>query len=1042
MDRHFRITAPVPPAEALVRPRLLSLVAQRWDRPVTLVTGGPGLGKTTLLAHGMRENALDPRGDDHWLTIDRFDADATRLGRTLLEILGVSKSPAAVSADDVTEALWSRAPMPVCLVLDDAHALPTGSDGLALLAAVIESLPANAHVVLASRTEPGLPLARLEVTGSLMRVDPDMLRFDEAELREIADRRGLAPEAFRETGGWPALVALTATAGRALASRYLGEEVVGPLEAPRRRVLAVLVELGGADDDLMSAALGEHVDLAAALDGVPLIAVDASGWFRPHDLWGPLGGLRLDEGEATSIRRRAIRHHLDRGRFEEAFNVVATADLWDEAAAVIRASCLDRTRAPAADQLERWLARCPSDVRAGSPGLLAAGVLATLTDPSNAAGLLSRAMETFRDEGDADAELGAIAHLGRSAWWRQDLAQLAGLVDRMAVFVAAGHPVAAALDTLGRAVVADIAGDDAAVIGLLAGVPRGVLGPAWDPSVDWLRAAAHFGRGDLEQARDITRRTVREANDPIFRATLGIADLSAGWKLGLPTDVALRRGEALVAEVEASGAVQNIALAAASLSLMASFAGDQALARTHLDHARLHAAHDRPVTTVRLVLAEASLLLGAGDDEGAARLLAEEAARSGLDQSTTRRAWRESLCLPYVLLPETRATWDSTTLTGVWSHTRQLSAAVVAVRERTALTLLPDLPVGDVAALRARLHPRFVAELAVGLHEVGRPEGAVLLDDLGASGRQAVRDLSSQSSARARSARALLAAVPAMPRQPAELGVLGPLVVRRDGVVVDLPELRRERVRALLALLVERRTVPRRDAMATLWPDFDARAAANNLRVTLNHLLRVLEPERGDSEPAYLVRSDAQQLRLVTGRSLHLDVDEFGRLLAEAEKAEGDGTPSVALEAYLAAIPLWRGELHAGVADAPWLDLARERARLRFTTVSQRAADLSLACGDHDRADALARRVVELDPWAEAAHAVLVEAALRRDDRSAARAALDRCLGALDELEVPASKRVCHLARQLGVHDLRSPLVRALAPERRRVTKYRTAPQR
>jgi hypothetical protein len=72
------------------------------------------------------------------------------------------------------------------------------------------------------------------------------------------------------------------------------------------------------------------------------------------------------------------------------------------------------------------------------------------------------------------------------------------------------------------------------------------------------------------------------------------------------------------------------------------------------------------------------------------------------------------------------------------------------------------------------------------------------------------------------------------------------------------------------------------------------------------------------------------------------------------------------------------------------------------------------AQGHPDRAEALARSAIDVDPWAEHAHAVLVAAALARGDRAAARAALQRCEAALSELGVEPSDETRRLARQAG----------------------------
>ncbi|MGH9210084.1 MAG: BTAD domain-containing putative transcriptional regulator [Acidimicrobiales bacterium] len=1012
MVRPFRFTAPALRSTALVRPRLLRILHGRWEHRVAVVIGGAGLGKTTLLVQAMVENQLAPHGKDVWLALDHSDADGG-LGDDLLRALDRRVPLGGATAAAVAEAVWSRSPLPVCLLLDDCHLLPAGSSGHGLLVELVGLLPANGHLVIATRTDPQLPLARLATTGELQRVTASQLRFDQAELDELAERHGLEPAELVTSGGWPAMAELTASAGRGMAGDYLWQEVIEPLGRDRRRILAALVDLGGGDDALISAALDQAVSLSRALDGVPLVAVDDAGWHQPHALWRPMARLRLADAERPTVLRRAVRHHIDSGRFGEAFALLAAAGLWDEAPGLLRASCLLVTRHPPADLLRRWVASCPDEVVAGPWGQLALGVLAELERPDQAVGPLQAAIAGFREDGDLDAELGAITHLGRAAWWTRDFEVLASLHRRISELKSTGHPVAAGLAAVSRAVFADLNGDDAAILDAFAKHVPGQLGPAWDPMVDWLRAAAHYGLGDPTAALAITGRLLAEVDDQIFRVTVDALNGSARWRLGLGFDELDDMG-ARLDDMAATGVLHNVTLGAADLSRAFSHVGDVEQARTYLDRVGSQEHDDRLVAAVRVGLAEASLLLAEGDEEGASRVLRAAVERFGLDRSSARRAWRDTLGFTYILLPETRPAWSETALTGCWAHSRELAAAVVALREGDERAAV-SVDVTDLDAVRARLHHRFAAELAVGLDRVGRAAGADLLDRLGQPGRSVLRTLAASGPARrASGAKTLLAAVPAPPQVTVEIGVLGPMVLRRDGQLIDDPALRRERVRALLAYLISRRTVTRAEIVATLWPDLDDRAGSNNLRVTTNHLLRALEPWRGDGEPAYFLRSQGQQLRLVSDPMLRVDVDEFDRHLTDADAAERDGVPSIALDAYLAAIRLWRGGLHSDGPDVEWLDLDRERVSVRHRGAVQRAAQLVLGRGDLDHAEELAGQAIELDPWAEPAHGVLVAAALARGDRTAARRALDRSLAATADLGVEPSDETRRLARRCG----------------------------
>ena len=359
--------------------------------------------------------------------------------------------------------------------------------------------------------------------------------------------------------------------------------------------------------------------------------------------------------------------------------------------------------------------------------------------------------------------------------------------------------------------------------------------------------------------------------------------------------------------------------------------------------------------SARLAVAEAAMLVAAGDETAAAALLERAIAVHGLDSGIDRRAWRRGLALTYVLVQSARERWDAAELRGHVTEARTLARVVVALRDVDEVRRsLRDLDLSDMSPVRAALPHRFAVELALGLEAAGRSEGPALLEALGPRGRDAMRAEAATRTQRARLAKSLLAAVPAPPADRTEVAVLGPLALARNGEPVTDGDLRRERVRALLAFLVGHRTTSRAAIMAALWSDLDDRAAANNLRVTMTYLLRVLEPWRSAREPAFHIRIDGQAVRLGTSDWLRIDVDRFDDHVDGAARAEADGTPSLALEHNLAAVALYPGEAYEGVADADWIAVEREHFRRRFVAAATRAGELLVARGDVDDAERVA----------------------------------------------------------------------------------------
>jgi DNA-binding SARP family transcriptional activator len=587
---------------------------------------------------------------------------------------------------------------------------------------------------------------------------------------------------------------------------------------------------------------------------------------------------------------------------------------------------------------------------------------------------------------------------------------------RIVELQATGHPVARAMFTVGQAMLADVAGDDAAVIAHLDRLERGVLEPAFEANADLLRGIVTLDMGDADTALALAER-VRPLGAyelrPIFHA------------LRLWTYNAVGRFDELIAElpgrvaaVRATGVSSDRYLLLALASASMSHVGEIESARRFLDELMPLSppGPDENTLTARTALVIASLQLAEGDEDAATATIVETMAASGLEKGVDRRGWRQTLPLSYVLVPEARAHWDAQPFEAHLRIARDLARAVVAVREGGDEQRLRHLKLPEVHQVRGALHFRLAAELAVGLSALNRPEGATLLEELGPPGRDAVRAMAGGRARKAKLARQLLAVVPHPPAEVTWLGVLGSLDVRRpgrDGTEVVDAHLRRKRLRALLAFLVGHRTTDRSLVAAALWPDLDEKSAANNMAVTLSYLLQMLEPDRPTGEPAYTVRVDGQTIKLICGDHLQVDTDVFDEHLAAAAAAEASGAPSLALEHNLAAVDLYRGDLHADLPDAEWAMIDREHYRTRFLSAAVRAGQLLVARGDTEQSEDIARRVLEVDPWNEAGHAVLVNAALATGDRATARRRFDACLDALAELGLEPSEATQQLRRRM-----------------------------
>ena len=158
----------------------------------------------------------------------------------------------------------------------------------------------------------------------------------------------------------------------------------------------------------------------------------------------------------------------------------------------------------------------------------------------------------------------------------------------------------------------------------------------------------------------------------------------------------------------------------------------------------------------------------------------------------------------------------------------------------------------EVGIVRAHLPVRWIAELAAAATAARNPPPDDLLEALGPAGPAALRAIASSGGTGrvATAARSLAQSLPAVPPYRLRIGVLGPLRLWRDGVGVEHPELRRQRVRELLCYLVVHRRARREAVGEELWPD--VADPGRNLRVTLNYLQTVLQPERARDQQAVL----------------------------------------------------------------------------------------------------------------------------------------------------------------------------------------------
>ncbi|WP_448611824.1 BTAD domain-containing putative transcriptional regulator [Geodermatophilus sp. URMC 60] len=1014
MSRALRYMPPLASRDLIVRPRLLDVLRSRFERPLTVVVAPAGFGKTSLLGQAVSENALSPAGEDRWLTCQPDDTTLSVLASGAFAAVGLSApvpedpQQAAVA---VAQSLWSAAPRQIALVLDDVHLVTPGSPAGRFLGHLVEELPRNGHLVLASRPPFPLSVSRLVANGDAVVLREDELQFREDEVAAFAESRGVPPELLSDVGGWPALAELTATAGPFAVSGYVWEELLAQLTPERRHALALLVAVGGADEEIAAALLGRDVDLRSLLDGLPLVVHSRSGWWSLHGLWAAALQHHLDSGQVAEARRTAADVLRGRGQYQEAMGLLLDARAWEDVRRLVVEVCECCTALVPTDVLESWLRRLPHEVQRSPEGLLLAAMVAEPTSPGAAEEFLAQALaggETV--DGVRYACLNALVQL---AFWRNDRRRMEALLQELQELARDGHPGASAIVALLQGVLAHSTDEVRSALAVPSLMSRTPLNPVQE----WLHAQLVLLKlGDAPAGEVLARRSLSHPATTMHGVSRCL--LLESFRLRGRLDEAERLLPYLLGDMQPDKVLTSPELVTCAVSLL-DVLGRHEEAEQLLGTSRPVLAAS-PVAWAPLAgtLAEVFHALSVGAEEQATATLRSIAPSNGGRLSGAVRVSPVALPLLYVLVPGIRERWDADPPPGSLADLHTGARALVELRERGSTAAAGAVPPSAWPVLRALLPVPWTTELALGMVAAGQDGARAVVEALGPGARPTLRAQAATASSAplAATARALLRTIPAVPTARLHLRALGPLELRRDGVVVTAPELRRERVRQLLGYLLVHDRPTRTAITSELWPDLDDAAAGKNLRVTLAYLQNVLEPQRGELDPPYFLRSAGAVLHLVVDEALQIDVLEFERALDEAARLERQGAPSAALSAYLQAAELWGGDLLADVSGGSWLEWERDRLRSRFVSSAVRAGNLLLARGDTPTARILAERALRADDCSEDAYQLLVAVHLAEGDLVDAHRALRRCQRMLHELGVPPQPRTRALAQQLAAH--------------------------
>jgi LuxR family maltose regulon positive regulatory protein len=422
----------IPPIrpELVSRSRLIERLNAGLHHKLTLVSAPAGFGKTTLVSEWVADcERLEPKVHAAWLSLDNADNDPTRFlaylvaalqtiavrqspaGNIGAGVLGALQSPQPPSTESILTALLNEIttiPDDFVLVLDDYHLIEAQPIHGALTF-LLEHLPPQMHLVIATREDPNIPLARYRARGQLAELRVADLRFTPSEAAEFLNQvmgLNLSAEDIAaletRTEGWIAGLQLAAismqghqdatsfiqsfTGSHRFVLDYLVEEVLQQQSESVQTFLlrtSILDRLCGPLCDavlLDPAACGqetleylEHANLFI----IPLD--DERRWYRYHHLFADLLRQRLHQNIASStesalgrvneLHIRASQWFEDNGLYIEAFQHAAAANDLERAERLIEGKGIPLHARGAAASIVNWLASLPKTVLDSRPSL-------------------------------------------------------------------------------------------------------------------------------------------------------------------------------------------------------------------------------------------------------------------------------------------------------------------------------------------------------------------------------------------------------------------------------------------------------------------------------------------------------------------------------------------------------------------------------------------------------------------------------------------------------------------------------------------------
>jgi LuxR family transcriptional regulator, maltose regulon positive regulatory protein len=464
-----KLSVPFVRPSLVARPSLSEKLDEGLERKLTVVSAPAGFGKTTLLSSWTSELSDDGR-PVAWLSLDAADNDPARFwryfvtaigqlqsgsGETALALLG---SPQAPPIEAILTTLLNELvdlSTDAMLVIDDYHLIESQAIHQAL-SFLIDHLPPRMHLVIATRVDPPLPLARLRARGEMSEVRADDLRFTpeeagtflnrvmglELSAEDIAELEGrtegwiaglqMAALAMRDHADVPGFIASFTGSNRHVVD-YLAEEVLGRQQEGLRIFLLQTSILDRMCGPLCDAVTG-HTDGQTTLERleqanlfvIPLD--DERRWYRYHHLFADVLRQRLHQEHpdlVLELHRRASGWFEEEGLVPEAIHHALAAQDWELAIRLIESSGMAVVLSQQVRTMLGWIDGLPEELVRERPVLCTIHALALvfLNRPDDAEARLRDAERCIPGDPATDEDR---TILGRAAVLRAVIARYSG----------------------------------------------------------------------------------------------------------------------------------------------------------------------------------------------------------------------------------------------------------------------------------------------------------------------------------------------------------------------------------------------------------------------------------------------------------------------------------------------------------------------------------------------------------------------------------------------------------------------------------------